>query len=266
MTSSHLGSATIPPHIFANRSVVSSVLVAALLSFGLTSHTFYLPFYFQSAKGTTAASSGLRMLPYLLSVNITELAVGTGSTLLGVFLPFMYAGTSLFTLAAGLLCTLTLDTSTAKLIGFQILAGVGVGSSMQLCATSVRAAVQKKDIPMAATLSVFAPFFGSSLGAAINQNTFRTTLKQELLGFLSELDADAVIKAGGSDFKEMTANAEHVRVMEAYNDALRIVFITASVVGGIAFVGTLCIKWRTLKTKPNPGDDSAEPSESEKMT
>jgi MFS family permease len=234
------------------------------MSLGLTSHTFYLPFYFQSAKGTTAASSGLRLLPYLLSVNLTELAVGTGSSFLGLFLPFMYAGTSLFTVAAGLLCTLTLGTPTAQLIGFQILAGIGVGSSMQLCATSVRAAVQKKDTPIAATLSVFAPFFGSSLGAAINQNTFRTTLKQELLGFLSEADANAVITAGGSGFKEVTVAGNQSLVMAAYNNALRKVFITAAVVGGMAFLGTLCIKWRTLKAKLVPQDEAAETNESEK--
>jgi MFS family permease len=257
-------SATIPPHIFANRSVLSSVLVAALMSLGLTSHTFYLPFYFQSVKGTTAASSGLRLLPYLLSVNLVELVVGTGSSFLGVFLPFMYAGTSLFTVAAGMLCTLNLGTPTARLIGFQILAGVGVGSSMQLCATSVRAAVQKKDTPIAATLSVFAPFFGSSLGAAINQNTFRTTLKQELMDFLSEADANTVIKAGGSGFKEMTASHNQGLVMAAYNIALRKVFITAAVVGGMAFIGTLCIKWRTLKVKTVPHDVTVETNQTEK--
>jgi MFS family permease len=234
------------------------------MSLGLTSHTFYLPFYFQSAKSTTAAGSGLRLLPYLLSVNITELAVGTGSSFIGVFLPFMYTGTSLFTVAAGLLCTLTLSTPTARLVGFQIIAGIGVGASMQLCATSVRAAVQKKDTPIAATLSVFAPFFGSALGAAINQHTFRTTLKKNLRSFLSEADANMVIKAGGSGFQELTVIDNKNLVKAAYNDALRKVFVTAAVVGGMAFCGTLCIKWRTLKAKPVSSDEGNETKESEK--
>jgi len=234
------------------------------MSFGLTTHTFYLPFYFQSAKGTTAASSGLRLLPYTVSVNLAELAVGAGSSYLGLFLPFMYAGTSLFTVAAGLLCTLGLSTPSARLIGYQILAGVGVGSSMQLCATSVRAAVQKKDVPIAATLSVFAPFFGSSLGAAINQNVFRVTLRRKLLDFLSDADSNQVIKAGGSGLREVTTANTRGRVMAAYNDALHKVFVTAAIVGGMAFLGTLCIKWRTLKPKPVQQDNIVETGGPEK--
>lgn len=75
---------------------------------------------------------------------------------------------------------------------------------MHLWAISMQAVVQKKDTPIAATLSVFPPFIGSSLGAAIDQNTFRTTLKQDLLDFLSEADANADITAGGSGFKKVT--------------------------------------------------------------
>lgn len=222
------------------------------MSLGVNSHTFYLPFYFQSAKGTTAVSSGLRLLPYTMSVTVAELFVGAGSSFLGLFLPFMYTGTALFTVAAGLLCTLRIGTATAKVVGFQILAGIGVGSSMQLCATSVRVAVGPKDAPLAGTLSVFAPFFGSSIGAAVAQNIFRTTLKSRLTTFLSEGAAASVIDAGGTGIDEVTDARTRGHVTEAYSYALRRVFILAAVAGGVAFVSTMCIKWRTLKEPEEP--------------
>lgn len=189
-----------------------------------------------------------------MSVTVAELVVGAGSSFLGLFLPFMYGGTAVFTIAAGLFCTLTIGTATAKLVGYQILAGVGVGSSMQLCATSLRVAVEGKDAPLAATLSVFAPFFGSSLGAAIAQNIFRISLKSRLLHFLSNEAATAVIEAGGTGIREATNPVTEQPVMEAYSYALSRVFILAAVAGGVAFVGTLCIKWRTLREAKKPAE------------
>ena len=99
---------------------------------GVNTHTFYLPFYFQSAKGTTAVLSRLRPLPYTISVTTSELVVGAASSFLGISLPFMYGGTLLFTVAGVLFCTLRLGKPTRDLIGYQILAGNGFVSSMQL--------------------------------------------------------------------------------------------------------------------------------------
>ncbi|KAF2871372.1 MFS general substrate transporter [Massariosphaeria phaeospora] len=241
--------ATIPPRLLRNRSVSSSVIVAALMSMGVHLHTVYLPWYFQSAKGTTASNSGLRLLPYSASVTSAELVVGAGSSYLGVYLPFMYGGTSIFTVSASLLCTLAVDSPAARVVGFQILAGVGVGSSMQLCSTSIRAAIDEKDIPISSTLAIFGPFFGSALGASIGQNVFRTTLRARLMTFLDEIETHRVIEAGGTGIEKVTSDLTKDPVVEAYNYALGRVFITCAVAGGLAFMGTLFIKWRTLKAK-----------------
>jgi len=231
------------------------------MSMGCNTHVFYLPFFFQSAKGTSALSSGLRLLPYTVTVNGSELLVGVASSFSGVFLPFMYCGTCLFTIAAGLLCTLRVDSSTGRLVWNQILAGLGVGTSMQLCATSVRAAVDKKDTATAAVLTVFAPFFGSSLGATIGQNIFRKSLQEELIKSLTAAETEAVIAAGGTGVRYVTDPQTIGLVKEAYNYALRNVFILATVAGGIAFCGTLFIKWRTLSEKTT---DSSNLSPAEK--
>ena len=231
------------------------MLAAATMSMGSNTHIFYLPFFFQSAKGTSALHSGFRLLPYTVTLNASELLVGSASSFFGVFLPFMYGGTCLFTIAAGLFCTLHVNSSISRVVWNQILAGAGVGASMQLCATSVRAAVGKKDIATAAVLTIFAPFLGSSLGATIGQNIFRTGLRENLLKFLNGDDTEAVIAAGGTGVREITNLQTLEIVKEAYNHALRDVFILASVSGGIAFCATLCVKWRTLNDKTPTTED-----------
>jgi hypothetical protein len=174
------------------------MLAAFLMSMGCNTHVFYLLFFLQSAKGISALGSGLRLLPYTVTVNCSELLVGSASSFSGMFLPFMYFGTGLFTVGAGLFCTLKVVSPTKMLVWNQILTGVDVGSSMQLCATSLCAAVDKKDSATSAILTVFAPFFGSSLGATIGQNFFRKGLREKLMEFLTISETEMVMAAGGT--------------------------------------------------------------------
>jgi hypothetical protein len=214
---------------------------------GTNTHTFYLPFYFQSAKGLTASQSGIRLLPYLLSVTAMELVVGAGVGMFGVYLPFMVFGTTIYTIASGLLYTLEVSTSTARLIGFQILAGMGFGSSLNICVTVVRANVQGKDIPIAGALSGFATSFGGSLAASIGQNVFRSALTRKLLQSLSPAETAAVIEAGATGGVDVVEEAMREIVREAYNYAIKRTFVIPVVTGGLAFLCTLGLKWKNIK-------------------
>ncbi|KAH0413975.1 putative major facilitator superfamily transporter, partial [Aureobasidium melanogenum] len=52
--------ATLPPRILVkNRTVLVSALYAAFFAMGLYTHIFYLPFYFQAVKNTSAEGSGI---------------------------------------------------------------------------------------------------------------------------------------------------------------------------------------------------------------
>ena len=223
------------------------MLVAIFISLGVNTHTFYLPFYFQSAKGLTAAASGVRLLPYLLSITFIQLAVGIAVAKWGVYLPFMWIGTALFTIAGGLLCTLTVSTTTASIIGFQLLAGVGFGFSLQLCATAMRASVGEKDIPIASALSVFAPCFGGALAASVSQSVFRTTLKSYLLQSVLKAQTEAILGSGATGGTMLVPSSQISIVLVAYNYAVTRTFILAVVVGGLGFSCTLGIKWKNIK-------------------
>jgi hypothetical protein len=52
-------------------------------------HIYFLPFYFQAVKGTTAEGSGIRTIPYLGSIILSSIAVGAGITYIGWYKPFM---------------------------------------------------------------------------------------------------------------------------------------------------------------------------------
>lgn len=222
---------------------------------GTNTHTFYLAFYFQSAKGLSASASGIRSLPYLLSVTFTELAVGTGVSWSGVYLPFMVIGTAIYSIGCALLSTLQVNTPEGHLIGYQILSGVGFGSTLALCATVVRANVKDEHIPIAGVLASFAPFLGGTLAASIGQNVFRSALVKKLLKSLSPTLTAEIVDAGARGGVAVVEEDLRGVVLEAYNYAVKKTFVMSAVVAGIAFVCTLGLKWKNIKKKAAVAED-----------
>jgi hypothetical protein len=68
-------------------------------------------------------------------------------------------------IGSGLLYTITAETSSAKLIGYQILLAVGVGAVMQNTLIAVQADVEDvNDVPQSTGLVTFTREFESILG------------------------------------------------------------------------------------------------------
>jgi hypothetical protein len=196
------------------------------------------------------------MLPYIVSLSVTQLVVGAAVTSLGFYMPFMSAGSAVFTVGSGLLTTLKPTTGVGPPIGYQILAGCGFGSSMQLCATAVRTSIHdKSDVPTSSALTIFAPFFGGSLAAAIAQSIFRQELARALMSSPAASDTAKIIAAGGSIGDDVVPEALRGVVQEAYNVAISKTFLLAVVGGGLAFLCTLGIKWKRI---PRPKKDNGE--------
>jgi hypothetical protein len=57
-------------------------------------HVYYVPFYFQAIRGTTAEQSGIRCIAYLISNTIGAIAVGGIVTVVGFYTPFIWFGTA----------------------------------------------------------------------------------------------------------------------------------------------------------------------------
>jgi Na+/melibiose symporter-like transporter len=97
----------------------------------LQTHIFYLPFYFQAVKGTTAEGSGIRTIPYLGSIIISSIIVGGGITAIGWYKPFMIVGGAIFVVGCGLIYTLEIPSGAGKWIGYQLISGFGAGGGVQ---------------------------------------------------------------------------------------------------------------------------------------
>jgi len=59
----------------------------------------------------------------------------------------MWFGAAIFTVGAGLLQTLKVDSSAGRWIGYQILTGIGAGAGVQIPFIAVQVVLSAKDMP-----------------------------------------------------------------------------------------------------------------------
>ena len=113
----------------------------------ISRHVYYLAFYFQAVKGTTAEGSGIRSIPYLISITLAAMTSGLLVSLLGVYAPFIWAGTAIFTIGCGMLYTLDVGSTLGEWFGYELIAGIGVGACFQVPIIAVQVVLSTEDMP-----------------------------------------------------------------------------------------------------------------------
>jgi len=85
----------------------------------------YLPFLYQ-AKGRTAVQSGIDVIPFSIATIFGTGVSGGIIRATGRYKPFLIGSPWFAAIAGGLFYTVTVDTSNAKLIGYQIILGMSI--------------------------------------------------------------------------------------------------------------------------------------------
>lgn len=115
---------------------------------------FYLPIYFQAVRGVSAISSGVRLIPVILGLTITQIVVGGLITVTGIHNPFLILGPAIAAVGSGLFMLLDEESSTGQWIGFQIVLGVGVGFCLTIPLMLSQVVVETKDVSTATPLII----------------------------------------------------------------------------------------------------------------
>ncbi|TXC08892.1 hypothetical protein FocTR4_00004349 [Fusarium oxysporum f. sp. cubense] len=124
--------AMLAPGLIRERHIWTSSGLALLLAGPYFLAIYYLPIYFQSIDGTSPTTSGIPNLPLILTITIATISSGAFISMTGIAAPIIPIGAATATLAAGLLYTLDIGSSSSKWIGYQVLGGVGWGLSLQI--------------------------------------------------------------------------------------------------------------------------------------
>lgn len=148
--------ATVPPRIFKNRSILSGMWFSGCLGGTMMVFVYYIPIWFQAIKGSSPVHSGIQNLAAVLSLVVGSILAGATITRLGYYTPFMIACSVISSIGAGLITTWKVDTGHAEWIGYQVLWGFGFGIGMQQAGLAAQAVLGVKDAATGISLVFFA--------------------------------------------------------------------------------------------------------------
>jgi len=241
--------ATVPPRVFKNRTVWSSSFYSFFTGSAFLASIYFLPIWFQAVKGASAVRSGIMNLPMLIAVVVCSIGAGVLVTVLGYYTPFMIAGTVLMSIGYGLITMFEPGTPSKEWIGYQIIAGAGVGLGMQQPLMAVQTVLDIKDVPTGTAVVAFMQVLGGALFVSVAQTVFTNELVDNIVEYAPGLDPQIVLATGATSIQKMIPEAFLEGVTLAYSDALTRSFIVCVVTACITVIGAACVEWKSVKGK-----------------
>lgn len=239
--------ATLPPRIAKKRTVAFAAFYAMCLDGAYYTLTYYFPIWFQAIQGTTAASSGIHLLPLILGAFITTILAGVIVSTYGFHIPFIVAATILTTIGCGLLTTLDVHAGPAKWIGYQALAGIGVGLGMQQAVIAVQNVLSPEDMPIGTAVIAFFQTLGPAIMVSVAQNVFDQRLTAGLGANAPGVSTSSILVSGATNVTRVVKPAELPLVLVDINNALTQTWYVAVAVAALSGIGACGMEWKGLR-------------------
>ncbi|BGP04230.1 hypothetical protein JCM10049v2_000028 [Rhodotorula toruloides] len=246
----------LPLGYFVDRSQAGACMCAFFTMFVLLVSTYYLPTFYQATRFHSATKSGIDILPFMLGVTIAAGVCGALISTFGYYWPFLVFGPIFSCIGSGLLYTVDEHTSSAKLIGFQIILAIGVGAVLQNTIIAVQADCDDEtEVPQKTALVTFAQLVGGTIGIAIASSIFGTKLGSSLHEFAPEAPFQLV--RNSVEAIPTLPKAMQPGVIHAYTTALKDVFIIGAAAGGLTSLCAIPIRNLSVKGKNMAGGGAA---------
>ncbi|KAL1603858.1 hypothetical protein SLS60_005450 [Paraconiothyrium brasiliense] len=172
-----------PLSLFSKRSNLAALGTCFFHAFVFISGSYFLPLYFQAVLGATPILSGVYLLPTALSLSFLSAFTGVFIRKTGQYLPCIWFGMIFMVVGFGTFIDLGAHSSWAKIIIFQIIAGIGVGPNFQSPLIALQSLVPKRDIATATATFGFVRNLGSAISIVVGSVVFQNEMisKQPML-------------------------------------------------------------------------------------
>lgn len=253
--------ATLPGRIVKMRSIAAGAISSFLMGGAFFILLYYVAVWFQAVKGRSALSSGISSLPMVLGLTIGMLIAGQTQEYVNYIPPYMIFSAILASIGCGLFLTWTPHTSEAAWICELGLFGIGQGLGWQQPFSISQIFLPKKDLPVGTTLMSGCKLFGGAIFLSVGSSVFSQHLVSNLRAVGQGLDVDAVVAAGATRLASTVSPALLPQVQEAYNSALRHVFVVSVCLSCLAVVTAAAVEWRPIKEQQKGSiDRESQPS------
>ncbi|GAB4095496.1 MDR family MFS transporter [Brachybacterium horti] len=219
----------IPLSLFRNRLFVQSTAIGLALGIGMFSVLGFMPTFLQMASGTSAAESGLLMIPMMAGMMATSIASGAYVSRTGRYRIISAAGVLVMIGAVLLFTTMTAQTPIWVIIAYLMVFGAGLGLVMQNIVLVAQNAVSATVVGTATSTTNYFREVGATLGTAVFGTVFASRLTERLVAVFSGSGASADQASSAASSIDPSTLAELPQTMrdaivDAYAEALSPVF------------------------------------------
>lgn len=256
-----------PMRIVRNGSNAASIAVCAIHGFVFISGSFYVPFYFQAALGVSPLLSGVYLIALAASLSVASIGTGLFIGHTGDYKAPILVGFVLMTLGWGLFIDFDASSSLAKIILYQIVAGLGVGCNIQAPMIALQSGALPQDVGMATSLYGFIRTLATAVSIVVGGVVFQNELLKRAVTNtpLATAIQQSGESAGAGDVVSIISSLQASAVPAAQQtvaESLRPAWIMYTAFAALGVVSWLFIRKNTLsrkheQTKTGLGDKEA---------
>jgi EmrB/QacA subfamily drug resistance transporter len=157
----------LPFDVLRNPIVLSSILCMGLIGMAMFGTIAYVPLFVQGVIGTSATSSGVVLTPLMLGAVTTSVLSGQWVSRTGHYRGNAVVGPVILAVGMLLLWRMNVHTTNGEAARNMVVAGIGIGSMMQVFVLSVQNAVRREQMGSATALTQFARSIGATVGVTV---------------------------------------------------------------------------------------------------
>ncbi|KID94828.1 Major facilitator superfamily domain, general substrate transporter, partial [Metarhizium majus ARSEF 297] len=239
--------ALLPPKLHGKRVVYIGCLISGLQG-GTTIMTgYFLPLWFQSVKQASPTASGLMMLPSTLSQICGAILSGALVRKLHYIPPWAILGSMVTAIGSGLMVTFQKDTNEGKWIGYQILAGFGRGTALNM--QSIQPVIAAQEVLVAEEFAIvsasipLSQYLAGSIAISVGNAIFQNGLPSALRKYAPDVDPKLISGTGATELDKAVSPSQLPAVLTAYNEALVKVFYIPAIAVALATLLSFGFSW-----------------------
>ncbi|RYP29596.1 hypothetical protein DL767_006648 [Monosporascus sp. MG133] len=232
----------IPARLFTPWQNILAFFVCFSHGMVFISGSYWLPLYFQAVLGASSLLSGVYLLPFAVSLSIVSAITGVYMKKSGKYLPAIIFGMFVLTLGFGLFIDLGARANFAKIIMYQLVAGVGVGPIFQAPLVALQSRVERRDVASATSTFGFVRQLSTSISVVIGGVIFQNSMEKQHPSLLAALGPEIANQltggnaAGNVGFVASLPGDQGDFVKATYWHALRNVYIFSTVIAGLGLL------------------------------
>lgn len=231
----------LPMRLFRNPVFTMCCVLSLVVGFAMLGALTFMPTFMQFVDGVSPSESGLRTMPMVIGLLITSTVSGSLVGRTGRYKIYPVAGTAIMLVGFVLLSRMNAATPIPLQSLYLLILGAGIGMCMQVLVLIVQNTSDFADLGVATSGVTFFRTIGSSFGAAIFGSLFAGFLSDRLPGALAASGAPSIAGASPKALHELPPEVA-APIVNAYADALDLVFLCAAPVALVGLIVALFLK------------------------